>query len=211
MSEKNFLKFLLPTIAAGVFSMMMFPVQAKKWIVTVKNYSFTPYNLTHVRAHDTIQWVWESGSHTTTSASIPACAESWEYAINQDTTSFIYIPVVNGTFFYLSAPDTAKNMNGQFTVTGASGVDEHNGKPTLSVFPNPFHNEVTVQIPLNFRHIVSVQIFNTEGKLVRTVFPGFSAGSKLLTIDTKDLPNGVFFFRLEDESHASSVCKAIHE
>jgi plastocyanin len=208
---KKQLTFCL-SITFGVFiTLGVIPAEAKKWVVTVKNYSFFPYNLTHVRAHDTIQWVWESGSHTTTSTSIPAGADSWDYPINQDTTSFIYIPTDNGTFFYRSTPDTASVMNGQFTVTGGNAVDENRGKQGFNIFPNPFQTDVTIHIPGNHSVAGIVQIYDPEGKMVKSAILDLSAGSFSQTLDMTDLPRGTFIFRIGDGSGNLAVFKAIHD
>jgi len=207
---KNLLTFWLSIAFSVLILLLVIPAQAKKWVVTVKNYSFSPYNLTHVKAHDTVQWVWESGSHSTTSTSVPAGADSWDYAINQDTTSFIFIPTANGTYFYRSTPDTARIMNGQFTVTGGNGVDENVAGSGFNVFPNPFYNEVKVQFPGKHSSSAIIQIYTPEGKIVKSVILYPSVGSFSQTIDMQDLPRGIFIFRYTDESREITVIKAIH-
>jgi plastocyanin len=200
------------SISVGVLILLgVMTAEAKKWVVTVKNYSFFPYNLTHVRAHDTIQWVWESGSHTTTSTSIPVGADSWDNPINQDTTSFIYIPTDNGTYFYRSTPDTAGGMSGQFTVTGGNGVNENAGKNGYSVYPNPFQTDVTVHFPGNHNSPGLVQIYDQEGKMVRSVILDLSAGSSSQTIGMTGLPRGTYIFRIGNGSGNIAVFKAIHD
>lgn len=208
---KNLLTFWLSMTFVVFITLTYSSVQAKKWVVTVKNYSFVPFNLTHVRAHDTIQWVWESGSHSTTSTTIPAGAESWDNSINPDTTSFFYIPIYNGTFFYRSNPDTARSMNGQFTVSGSNSVDGNPEKQGFNIFPNPFHNEVTLHIPANHNLSGQLQIYNSGGKMLKSVILNSSSGVLLQNIDVKDLPRGTFIFRYSDGSGTMAVYKAIHE
>ena len=208
---KKPLTIWLPLTLCVFLAFLFLPAGAKKWVVTVKNYSFTPYNLTHVRAHDTIQWVWENGIHTTTSTSIPAGADSWDYPINQDTTSFIYIPTDNGTFFYTSTPDTARNMVGQFTVTGGNGVVEISGKTGIFISPNPFHDKVCLHFGENHNSLTSVQIYNQAGKLIRSVAVDPISTAVNQTIEVKNLPRGLFIFNFKDDSRSISVQKGIHD
>jgi plastocyanin len=208
---KKFQNLGLSITLCSLLLFSFYPADAKKWVVTVKNYSFTPYNLTHVRAHDTIQWVWENGSHSTTSTSVPPGAESWDYPINQDTTSFMYIPTDNGTFFYSSTPDSAMGMNGQFTVTGANGVDEPGEKIAGLVYPNPFHDQVFIHNSSNGVATTRVLIYNSGGDLLRTVAFDQTSGRTSRVIKVADLPRGLFIFRIEDENQGISTHKAIHD
>ncbi len=183
--------------------------QAKKWTINVKNYSFTPYNLTHVRAKDTIQWVWENGSHSTTSIEVPAGADTWNEPINEDTAMFIYIPTVNGTYFYQSTPDTAKGMNGHFTVSGANDIEENEMRQDFIIFPNPFHSQVNINVPGNHSPATRIDIYNQGGKMVRSVVMNPKPGSILPTVVLNDLPCGTYLFRFMDGERTISVQKAV--
>jgi plastocyanin len=201
----------LSIVLCVFFVFVQLAADAKKWVVSVKNYSFAPSNLTHVRAGDTIQWVWQSGIHTTTSTSLPPGADSWDYPINQDTTSFIYIPTENGIFYYHSTPDTARPMNGHFLVTGASGFDGIADKNGFSISPDPFHDLVCIHFPGNRTSFAQVQIFSLEGKILRSANISASAGSMSQMLDVTDLPRGAVIFRFTDGSRTVSVFKAIHD
>jgi plastocyanin len=50
---------------------------ATKHVVTVANFVFTPSSLT-INLGDTMEWVFVSGTHTTTSTTIPAGADYLE-------------------------------------------------------------------------------------------------------------------------------------
>lgn len=208
MCTKNFPGLLLKVFFILMLALVVLPVQAKKWTVSVKSNSFTPYNLTHVRARDTIKWVWVSGSHSTTSVSVPDGADTWNEPINKDTTSFIYIPTVNGTYFYRSTPDSVPGMNGQFTVTGASGIGD-NERPDFLIFPNPFHGQVNINFPGNHDAVTSIEIISQDGKMARSVTMNPEPGSKSLILDAKDLPCGTYLFRFIDGTRTISVQKAI--
>ena len=187
------------------------PLFAKKWVVNVKNYSFTPYNLTHVRGGDTIQWVWVEGTHTTTSLSIPEGAGAWYNPLTQDNPSFIYVPQVNGTYYYQCTPHTQSGMNGSFLVTGSSGYEALNDRSHPAVFPNPFREYITIGLGQGASRIACLRIYNSAGKLIRVLNFSKQAGTPSRSIDLHDLPTGVFFIEIHDESNKTWVQRVVHE
>ena len=207
---KNFRCYRASLVLISVFVLISFSSQAKIWEVSVKNYSFSPFNLTHVKAGDTIKWIWESGHHSTTSVSIPEGAMSWEYSINPDSTNFIYIPTVNGTYSYKSAPDIVNPMTGSFVVTGAGGIEENPGSPLLSLSPNPFHDRITISTPGGHVILRRLEITDSEGKMIQEI--NFSQQAALIprTLELKNLPKGLFFFKFTDTSNRKIIRRAIH-
>lgn len=135
--------------------------EAKKWIVTVSDYSFSPSNLTHVSARDTIVWQWEGGTHTTTSTTIPADALDWDYELDLYNQTQMYIPMVNGTYTYVCT--LHPQMVGHFVFSGA-GVPEA-ARPGASVTPNPFHDELTITVDPGFV-LAGVKMFDLTGRLL---------------------------------------------
>ena len=107
---------------------LSFGGHATKWVVQVSNFQFSPSSLPNVNLGDTIRWKWVSGSHTTTSMTIPAGASSWDSPINSTITSFEYVPAVTGTYNYKCTPHFSMGMTGTFTVSGVT--------PTLIVTPS---------------------------------------------------------------------------
>jgi len=95
-------------------------VQAKEWEIKVANFQFTPANIT-VAVGDVVKWVWEDGSHTTTSTSVPPGAASWDNFINAGSTSFSYTIEVPGTYNYWCTFHSP-NMAGVITATGSLPV-----------------------------------------------------------------------------------------
>ncbi len=100
---------------------------AVKHIVHVGSFYFSP-NTLNVNVGDTIRWVWDNGSHTTTSANLPAGAPSWDNPINSASQAFEYKVQVAGVHNYVCTPHASMGHIGSFTATGAA--------PTLSVSPS---------------------------------------------------------------------------
>lgn len=73
-------------------------------------------------------------------------------------------------------------------------------------FPNPFNPSTVIRFTLEKSQQVSVDIFNVEGRLIRTlVQENLSEGSHQVTWDGKDergynLPSGIYFYSLKGVS-----------
>lgn len=78
--------------------------------------SFSPSGLS-IPLGDTIRFQWVSGSHTTTSTSVPGGGVAWNQNITSGSTVFTYKPAVTGTYNYRCTPHVAMGMTGSFTVT----------------------------------------------------------------------------------------------
>lgn len=84
---------------------------------TGSGFSFSPSSGLSVQAGDTVEWVWASGTHTTTSGTIPSGAASWNANITSSATTFSYVPTVAGTYNYYCVYHQSMGMTGSFTVT----------------------------------------------------------------------------------------------
>jgi plastocyanin len=154
--------------------------------VTVADFSFTPSTLT---AHigDTIKWVWSSGTHTTTSTSVPPTASNWNSNINSGTTSFIYVPTVTGTYAY-NCTIHPTLMTGSFTVSSPAGVSSQTTTPLFSMFPNPVQDQIHVQFS-NHGLPASLTVTDVNGRQV-FVNEYKAPGDELVNLEY--LPNGTY-------------------
>jgi len=88
-------------------------------IITVQVASFNPANTT-AQCGDTIVWVWgNSGTHTTTSTTIPVCATSWNAPISATSFTFAITVPCAGTYNYQCTPHL---FTGTITVTCPNGI-----------------------------------------------------------------------------------------
>lgn len=74
---------------------------------------------------------------------------------------------------------------------------------SIGLFPNPANHEVTIELKEGLKKIGEVRIFNQFGQVVLTT--QIRTGQKLLTVDTSDLPNGVFVVQIS--SNGASMAK----
>ncbi len=111
-------KFIL--LFTVIFSGVTASSNAATITIHVKNFSFSPKTVNAV-VGDVIQWVWDNGTHTTTSTSVPVGAASWDSPMTASNTSFSYTLTVAGTYNYWCIPHSP-NMAGTITVTGTMPV-----------------------------------------------------------------------------------------
>ncbi len=120
-------------------------------IVTIANFQFAPANFT-INLGDTVLFTWISGSHTTTSTTIPGGAASWNQSMNSSSTSFIYVPAVVGVYDYHCAIHTS--MIGQFTVTACVPPDYSSSiSVNFSSCDSPFVLVATNPVATNYQWI----------------------------------------------------------
>ena len=124
------MKKITTFISAFTFLALMFSniqTYAVKHIVNVQNITFSPSTL-NVSVGDTVRWVWINGTHTTTSVTIPAGANTWDQPITSTNTFYEYPVTVAGTYNYECSIHAAMGMTATFTATSFV--------PTLAVTPS---------------------------------------------------------------------------
>lgn len=193
--------------------------------VQVSNFQFSPANLT-VTIGDTVRWVWVTGSHTTTSGTIPVNAASWDVPMNSSSTSFDYEVTVEGTYNYVCTPHAAFGMVGSITATGALPVVLNNftispGKANTAMLAwatateqNTDHFEVMRSTNgSNFQKITTIPAAGNSSVLLQYTYTDISLPTTAsylyysLTIVDKDgkrTSSGIKMFR-----NANSVSKLI--
>ena len=89
------------------------------------------------------------------------------------------------------------------TLTGIKNLDFENGIPTgyfvSNNYPNPFNPSTIIKFGLPSASIVSLNIFDVTGKLVRKLLDSeqLSAGVYKFNFEARDLPSGIYFYRVQ--------------
>jgi plastocyanin len=155
--------------------------------------TFSPANVT-ANVGDTIKWVWVSGTHTTTSTTIPATAPSWNSPLSASSNSFSYKVTVPGTYNYKCVPHGG-TMLGTITVSGTTSAPAYSRVPSVSLFPNPFNKNLSINFK-NYELTVSkpvVEIYDIVGKQYLQVKFQDPDKNGEMDIDTEFLNPGVYF------------------
>ncbi len=90
-----------------------------------------------------------------------------------------------------------------------TGIDEQS-ENEFTVFPNPSHSSLTVQCTQPVQGLEKkALLYNIFGQVVKEEV--FSAGSDKLTVDINDIPDGVYFLKVETEERSIGVLKVVVE
>ena len=183
--KKSFTKTFLLLAGLSIFSY----AQATKHIVTVQNFSFSPSSFS-ATVGDTVEWQWVSGTHTTTSLTIPGGAASWNNNITSSSTKFDYVITTAGTYNYWCAIHTT-SMEGSFNVTTTAVPYVESFTSLASVYPNPASKQINFHMntcaPSNVLTVIDLQ-----GRVVmkRTLVDVDNS------IDVSEWTKGIYFYQL---------------
>ena len=159
--------------------------------VTVGPASFNPSTV-NALCGDTIAWTLVSGSHTTTSTTIPVCAVAWDAPINATTPAYAIVVSCLGTYNYKCTPH---GFTGSIVVTGtcSSGVPSINTNFISTAYPNPFNNKVTIETPA----ADLICVYNAVGEKIKTI--ALQKGQIKAEVNTSDLTDGLYFYAIIKE------------
>jgi pullulanase/glycogen debranching enzyme len=74
-------------------------------------------------------------------------------------------------------------------------------KTALSAYPNPTSSNLTLRFELKEAEKMTIQIFDYQGLMVQNIATNqpFEKGENQKTVNTKDLPNGVYFVKINSD------------
>lgn len=89
------------------------------------------------------------------------------------------------------------NFTDQIHIGNYSGINTMNiSDENITVFPNPVADNLNISINLPKSDQITVNIFNTVGKVIYTEKANYEGGQKVLTINTASLTQGLYFVQL---------------
>ncbi len=173
--------------------------------IMVGGNSFTPSNL-NVSVGDTIRWVWQDGSHTTTcdgstGTSRPVGAASWNANIDPGNTTFEYVVTVAGDYDYKCIPHFP-SMVGSFTASTTSITQTSTIVPDRfnlnQNYPNPFNPSTNIRFDIAKTGFANVTVYNSLGKEVaRLVNENLTPGTYEVNWNATGVSSGIYYFMLE--------------
>ena len=94
--------------------------------------------------------------------------------------------------------NSARGILTDATGDAATGSDSLRTRNTLSVYPNPFSQQATVQFSVVKTGVVSLTLLSLEGQLVGQLYSGHVAAgtTQLATVKADGLRNGLYVLRL---------------
>jgi plastocyanin len=158
--KKNYVLNLLLCACIILTFLILFSLRAKAAIhmVSVADFTFSPPSM-NVNVGDTVQWMWASGTHTTTSTSIPSGAPSWNSNINSVTTFFSYIVTQPGIYNYVCT--IHPGMSGSFTAS-LVGISENTGVSAFNWFFSDTR-QITISLNLPKPAALNIRLYDIVG------------------------------------------------
>ena len=85
----------------------------------------------------------------------------------------------------------------------STGQVSQNQVETIRMYPNPFDNQLIIELILPQQLLLEIRIFDQSGNLIRTLFNGLSSGHVILNWDGKDnnqsqVASGTYYCKVND-------------
>jgi len=122
---------------------------------------------------------------------------TWEFQDNPNSGWMESINFIDSLHGWICGEDGVilSTSNGGFV--GISELSEN--KDEICVYPNPFSNELNIEPGIH--KIISVQIYNLQGKLVKTVlFNNRNEKQHRLTIDMLEFPDTIYLLKVTTDN-----------
>ena len=103
-----------------------------------------------------------------------------------------------GTHYYVCVPHASLGMKAKIIVEEATALTEPINENTVSVYPNPVFDQLSVRLNLTESTPLEVTLFDIQGKLVTILLPKTAvSGIFVQTFEiSNDLVPGVYFLRM---------------
>ncbi|HLG34776.1 MAG TPA: T9SS type A sorting domain-containing protein [Bacteroidia bacterium] len=163
--------------------------------VSVLASSFSPSTVNAV-CGDTVAWVLVSGTHTTTSTTIPSCGTPWDAPINSSTPGFAIVVPCAGTFNYVCTPHGFTGVINATCSTGISDVAADDNSPAVS--PNPSADGI-FNLMFNGKGNMpnKIYVLNVDGRKI--LDENIASGATNHTINLQSHTSGIYFLVMENE------------
>ena len=117
------------------------------------------------------------------------------------STTSNYTVTTNGNYTVVVSNGSCHDTSSVF-IFHTIGISESVMDNSVSVYPNPVNNQITIQFMTSIKPNGSIEIKNELGQRVKTI------GSKQMTINKNemivnvaDLPNGVYFIQIQNQNN----------
>ncbi len=100
-------------------------------------------------------------------------------------------------------PPTTENIINAVTLAGGTlvGLDDIHREADFLVSPNPVAQRATIQLSLNQNEMVTIDLLDTSGRLIKRLMYNevFDTGQHKIDFSSEDLSNGIFFVAFTTE------------
>ncbi|MDP4190936.1 MAG: T9SS type A sorting domain-containing protein, partial [Bacteroidota bacterium] len=123
-------------------------------------------------------------------------------------STFIYLAIAVGNSMSEAISNINESQNRYFR---ALGIGSYRSKSIPSEyklmqnFPNPFNPSTSISFSIPQRHFVSLKLYDLLGREVAQIISSeFEAGTHTIKFAPRDIPSGVYLYKLESGSHILS-------
>jgi plastocyanin len=205
-------KLLFRSALLLMLSILFLNADATIHVVVVSSNQFNP-NSTSVNVGDTVRFSWVSGSHTTTSVTIPNGAATWDSPMTSNVSQFDYKVTVAGSYSYKCTPHAGGGMVGTFTASTVTGINTLSEEILTSLYPNPFSNELFIEQGNEQPEYTQISISDILGKQIKSIsiesLSVVSIGKR--RIDVGELPKGIYFVTLKGNGAKAKTIRLVKE
>lgn len=200
----------ITTLALSVFLAALAALPVTGWSATYDvqigpngTNSYMPENLPPINVGDAVRFVWVSGTHPTVSDSSPAAWPTFTLSSTNSTQTITFTKA--GAYPYHCSIHASNlgggmyaGMIGTITVRGAAlaTAPALSLLPTLTLFPNPAHGQLTVQLAAPHGADYKLRLSNVLGREMRLLPLSQVAATAGLALDVSNLPAGLYFCSL---------------
>ncbi|MGE5411686.1 MAG: T9SS type A sorting domain-containing protein [Clostridiales bacterium] len=124
-------------------------------------------------------------------------------------STVVYLAIAVGSSMSEASSNINESQNRYFR---GLGTTESNGYKSIAQeynlmqnFPNPFNPSTSINFSIPERHFVSLKVYDLLGREIAQILSSeFEAGTHTIKFTPKDIPSGVYLYKLESGSYIQS-------
>lgn len=129
--------------------------------------------------------------------------------IAQDTTFADFINIVDGFSIHVTAVYNSNHVESIYNDSARCGgilikINEYKNE-TVSMYPNPFNTQTTLQLNRNLQH-ATLSIYNTFGQEIKQIN---TISGQSVTIERNNLPCGWYILKLTEDNKIIAIEKLL--
>lgn len=194
------MKYTLRVIMFLSVALLGFSASATTHTITQQSLTFSPNQLT-VEVGDIVLFQWTSGNHTTTSASVPAGAATWDALLTSSMQTFEYTVTVEGIYGYVCTPHALAGMVGGFMAVLPSSARAHVPANLSMTAGTSANGQLFVTLENATTDMATVTLVDITGRNAMTLHHGaISDATFTIRQDVAVLQRGIYFVRFDEGS-----------
>ena len=111
----------------------------------------------------------------------------------------------------MCTPHVSLGMVGSFTVVSSLGAYDAAGDASISVFPNPFVDNLTIKFNPGITNIREITVYDQAGKTLFQSETGDMKSSGQIGLNFSGIPAGLLIFEFRDFSGKTYIRRVIRK